>query len=143
MCVACFFLSSFFFTFASSLLSYFLALPPLFVLFLSLSLYNMLSAALSASTPPSNDTRRPPSVNNSDDSGEQQPRTAHIRIVPHLDSSRSLVFSIIERDLTEDTVLKIGRFTDRFLTSNRITFRSKVVSRGHAEIWSTGGKVCV
>lgn len=126
-----------------SLLSYFLALPPPFVLFLSLSLYNMLSAALSASTPPSNDTRRPPSVNNSDDSGEQQPRTAHIRIVPHLDSSRSLVFSIIERDLTEDTVLKIGRFTDRFLTSNRITFRSKVVSRGHAEIWSSGGKVCV
>ncbi|CDS07995.1 hypothetical protein LRAMOSA01944 [Lichtheimia ramosa] len=103
----------------------------------------MLSAALSASTPPSNDTRRPPSVNNSDDSGEQQPRTAHIRIVPHLDSSRSLVFSIIERDLTEDTVLKIGRFTDRFLTSNRITFRSKVVSRGHAEIWSTGGKVYI
>ncbi|KAI7875806.1 SMAD/FHA domain-containing protein [Lichtheimia hyalospora FSU 10163] len=102
----------------------------------------MLSAALSASTPPSNDTRRPPSVNNSDDSGEQ-PRTAHIRIVPHLDSSRSLVFSIIERDLTEDTVLKIGRFTDRFLTSNRITFRSKVVSRGHAEIWSTGGKVYI
>ena len=115
--------------------------PPPFVL-LFLSLYNMLSAALSASTPPSNDTRRPPSVNNSDDSGEQ-PRTAHIRIVPHLDSSRSLVFSIIERDLTEDTVLKIGRFTDRFLTSNRITFRSKVVSRGHAEIWSTGGKVCI
>lgn len=40
-------------------------------------------------------------------------------------------------------MLKIGRFTDRFLTSNRITFRSKVVSRGHAEIWSTGGKVYI
>lgn len=151
VCVACFFSLPF---------SYICIFAPLFLLLFrshhhtphppfctcsSLSLYNMLSAALSASTPPSNDTRRPPSVNNSDDSGEQQqqPRTAHIRIVPHLDSSRSLVFSIIERDLTEDTVLKIGRFTDRFLTSNRITFRSKVVSRGHAEIWSSGGKVCV
>lgn len=65
----------------------------------------------------------------------------HIRIVPHLESSRSLVFAVIEQDVRENTVIKIGRFTDRFLTPNRITFRSKVVSRGHAELWSEDGKV--
>ena len=65
----------------------------------------------------------------------------HIRIVPHLDSPRSLVFGVIERDVQENAILKIGRFTERFLSPNRITFRSKVVSRGHAEIWTEGGKV--
>lgn len=49
---------------------------------------------------------------------------------------------MIEREVREGTVLKIGRFTDRFLSNNRITFRSKVVSRGHAEIWTEAGKVC-
>ncbi|KAI9254450.1 hypothetical protein BDA99DRAFT_158014 [Phascolomyces articulosus] len=68
------------------------------------------------------------------------PPPPHIRIVPHLDSPRSLVFSVIERDVRQDTILKIGRFTERFLSPNRITFRSKVVSRGHAEIWTEGGK---
>lgn len=66
----------------------------------------------------------------------------HIRIVPHLDTSHSLVFDIIERDLLSNTVLKIGRFTDRFFNMDRITFKSKVVSRGHAEIWVENDKVC-
>lgn len=66
----------------------------------------------------------------------------HIRIVPHLDSSpNSLVFNIIERDLFQDTVLKIGRFTDRFYNHDRITFKSKVVSRGHAEIYIENDQV--
>jgi pSer/pThr/pTyr-binding forkhead associated (FHA) protein len=66
-----------------------------------------------------------------------------IRIVPHLDSSHSLVFNIIERDLfnNDTTVLKIGRFTDRFFDMNRITFKSKVVSRGHAEIGLNNNQV--
>lgn len=67
----------------------------------------------------------------------------HLRIVPHLDSSpNSLVFNIIERDLFSDTVIKIGRFTDRFYNLDRITFKSKVVSRGHAEIWVENDQVC-
>lgn len=65
----------------------------------------------------------------------------HLRIVPHLDSTRSLVFGIIERDVTDDTLLKIGRFTDKYISPTRITFKSKVVSRGHAEIWAKNGKV--
>ncbi|KAI9316253.1 SMAD/FHA domain-containing protein, partial [Dichotomocladium elegans] len=67
----------------------------------------------------------------------------HIRIVPHLESSRSLVFDVIERDLRDGVMLKIGRFSDRFLPPNRITFRSKVVSRGHAELWIENAKIYI
>ncbi|CEP07858.1 hypothetical protein [Parasitella parasitica] len=59
----------------------------------------------------------------------------HLRIVPHIEPSHSVVFDIIQRDFSNDTVLKIGRFTDKVPSLDRITFKSKVVSRGHAEIW--------
>ena len=72
-----------------------------------------------------------------------------IRLVPHLDSRRSLRFEAIGRDLREgDAALRIGRFTDRSglglaainaLGSNKLAFRSKVVSRAHAEIWVESG----
>ncbi|KAF5354055.1 hypothetical protein D9756_006971 [Leucocoprinus leucothites] len=68
-----------------------------------------------------------------------------IRLVPHLDTRRSLRFDPIGRDLREgDPALRIGRFTDRSglglsainsVNSNKLAFRSKVVSRAHAEIW--------
>ncbi|EIN05625.1 SMAD/FHA domain-containing protein [Punctularia strigosozonata HHB-11173 SS5] len=68
-----------------------------------------------------------------------------IRLVPHLDSRRSLRFDAIARDVREgDPPLRIGRFTDRSgmglaaanaLSSNKLAFKSKVVSRAHAEIW--------
>ncbi|KAI9491856.1 hypothetical protein BDB00DRAFT_873890 [Zychaea mexicana] len=93
----------------------------------------------SSSSSNHNDSARTNSENCISETNEDSP-TPHIRIVPHLDSPRSLVFSVIERDVRGDTVLKIGRFTERFLSPNRITFRSKVVSRGHAEIWTEGGK---
>ncbi|KAF9442443.1 hypothetical protein P691DRAFT_779414 [Macrolepiota fuliginosa MF-IS2] len=72
--------------------------------------------------------------------------THRIRLVPHLDTRRSLRFDPIGRDLREgDPALRIGRFTDRSglglsainsLNSNKLAFRSKVVSRAHAEIWT-------
>ncbi|TRM59030.1 hypothetical protein BD626DRAFT_409606 [Schizophyllum amplum] len=72
-----------------------------------------------------------------------------IRLVPHLESRRSLRFDAISRDLKEgDPPLRIGRFTDRSgmglaavnaLGSNKLAFKSKVVSRAHAEIWVEGG----
>lgn len=69
-------------------------------------------------------------------------KKTHLRIVPHLDTSpNSLVFDIIERDLVNDTVLKVGRFTDRFYSMDRITFKSKVVSRGHAELFIQNDQV--
>ncbi|EMD36391.1 hypothetical protein CERSUDRAFT_66022 [Gelatoporia subvermispora B] len=77
--------------------------------------------------------------------------THRIRLVPHLDSRRSLRFDPICRDVREgDAPLRIGRFTDRSglglaaanaLGSNKLAFKSKVVSRAHAEIWAeTGGR---
>ncbi|KAI0746658.1 hypothetical protein C8Q80DRAFT_1104876 [Daedaleopsis nitida] len=74
-----------------------------------------------------------------------------IRLVPHLDSRRSLKFDPISRDVREgDAPLRIGRFTDRSglglaaanaMGSNKLAFKSKVVSRAHAEIWvESGGK---
>ncbi|KAF8962064.1 hypothetical protein BDZ97DRAFT_1663358 [Flammula alnicola] len=72
-----------------------------------------------------------------------------IRLVPHLDTRRSLRFDAISRDLGEgNPALRIGRFTDRSglglaavnaLGSNKLAFRSKVVSRAHAEIWVEHG----
>ncbi|KAI0816860.1 SMAD/FHA domain-containing protein [Trametes gibbosa] len=72
-----------------------------------------------------------------------------IRLVPHLDSRRSLRFDPISRDVREgDTPLRIGRFTDRSglglaaanaMGSNKLAFKSKVVSRAHAEIWVESG----
>lgn len=74
-----------------------------------------------------------------------------IRLVPHLDSRRTLCFEAICRNVKEgDTPLRIGRFTDRSgsglaaantMNSNKLAFKSKVVSRAHAEIWvEAGGK---
>ncbi|KAK3835955.1 MAG: SMAD/FHA domain-containing protein [Linnemannia elongata] len=64
----------------------------------------------------------------------------HIRIVPHLDAPRSLHFEVVDKDVPEGFVLKIGRFTDKQALPNRVTFKSKVVSRGHAEIFTEHGK---
>ncbi|KAF9969940.1 hypothetical protein BGZ65_011506, partial [Modicella reniformis] len=64
----------------------------------------------------------------------------HIRIVPHLDAPRSLHFEVVDKDVPEGFVLKIGRFTDKQSLPNRVTFKSKVVSRGHAEIFTEQGK---
>ncbi|KAG0697244.1 SMAD/FHA domain-containing protein [Suillus ampliporus] len=51
--------------------------------------------------------------------------THRIRLVPHLDSRRTLRFEPISRDIRDgDTPLRIGRFTDR----SGIAFKSKVVS---------------
>ena len=80
--------------------------------------------------------------------------THRIRLVPHLDTRRSLRFDAITRTLKEgDPALRIGRFTDRSglglaginnSTSSKLAFRSKVVSRAHAEIWvETGGRFFV
>lgn len=62
-----------------------------------------------------------------------------LRLVPHLESSRSLHFDPVDRDLASFDVLRVGRFTERSQPGSadplRIAFKSKVVSRGHAEIW--------
>ncbi|KAI9498134.1 hypothetical protein BDB00DRAFT_784210 [Zychaea mexicana] len=60
----------------------------------------------------------------------------HVRIVPSIDNPRrSLIFDIVDRELKGGSVVKIGRFTDRSVTTNHVSFKSKVVSRTHCEIW--------
>ncbi|KAF8749083.1 SMAD FHA protein [Rhizoctonia solani] len=66
-----------------------------------------------------------------------------LRLVPHLDpQARTLHFEPIVREVKAGgPVLRIGRFTERVVTASRqpdstkIAFKSKVVSRAHAEIW--------
>jgi len=69
--------------------------------------------------------------------------THRIRLVPHLDSTRSLHFEAISRDVRQgDSPLRIGRFTEQpGNNSNKLAFKSKVVSRGHAEVWFDSGTV--
>lgn len=74
-----------------------------------------------------------------------------IQFVSYPDTSRSpnpLTFDKIERDLIEGVVVKIGRqvnrpgnTTDGLANDNAIWFKSKVVSRSHAEIWAKDGQV--
>lgn len=87
----------------------------------------------------------------SSSSPTMNPQPYRIRLVPHLDSRRSLRFDPITRDLRQgEPPLRIGRFTDRSglgisainsTNPDKLAFRSKVVSRVHAEIWvADGGK---
>ena len=71
-----------------------------------------------------------------------QPTNHSIRLVPHLElSQRSLHFEPLHRKITQQAGLQIGRFNERINGQPReergdlrVTFRSKVVSRTHAEI---------
>lgn len=102
-------------------------------------------------TSPAMPLAAPPQVNRGLSSTSSSPNQTHrIRLVPHLDSRRTLRFEPITRDLRDDDPpLRIGRFTDRsgigfnaanLLSSNKLAFKSKVVSRSHAEIWLESGK---
>jgi len=69
-------------------------------------------------------------------------RSYHVRLVPHLEaSSRSLHFEPVNREFKSNGCIRIGRYNDRGpaigpndLKSQRVAFKSKVVSRSHAEI---------
>ncbi|GAA6018530.1 hypothetical protein JCM11491_006436 [Sporobolomyces phaffii] len=99
----------------------------------------------------SSGTAQPPAVNVTATASSTGAETAEnlqrLRLVPHLESSRSLHFEPIERDLAPSAIVKVGRFTDRSNQHQsqagssptdpaRVAFKSKVVSRGHAEIWA-------
>lgn len=99
-------------------------------------------------------TNAPQSNANSPQTVSPSTNTAphRIRLVPHLENSRSLHFDPITRECKEGaSAIRIGRFTDRSGVSTnsnslqgKIAFKSKVVSRGHAEIWcEANGKVCL
>jgi len=71
------------------------------------------------------------------------PGAHRLRLVPHLDSRRSLKFDAVTRDLVVgDAPLRVGRFTDRSNIAgdtnanvsvaghNKLAFKSKVCLRG-------------
>ncbi|GAA5903757.1 hypothetical protein JCM8208_006569 [Rhodotorula glutinis] len=119
--------------------------------------FSSLTATTSLPNPPPNRPRATTTASGDgggDTSGEQ-PAVQKLRLVPHLESSRSLHFDPIERDLAPFAIVRVGRFTDRSqqhggasggaTSANaqrgtatepaRVAFKSKVVSRGHAEVW--------
>ncbi|RKP09738.1 SMAD/FHA domain-containing protein, partial [Thamnocephalis sphaerospora] len=82
---------------------------------------------------------------------------SHLRLVPYLTNVQvgtaptlapSLRFTVVERAIREGTVVKVGRHTERSARHrpavlgmpDDILFKSKVVSRAHAEIWVDDGK---
>ncbi|OLY84779.1 putative E3 ubiquitin-protein ligase dma1 [Smittium mucronatum] len=83
-----------------------------------------------------------PSETSSETPADSQTSIPHIRIVPHIvDVRHCLYFDVIDRDVPESLVLKVGRFTEKFSHQlSRVAFKSKVVSRSHAEIWSENGE---
>ncbi|KAI8366895.1 SMAD/FHA domain-containing protein [Blakeslea trispora] len=60
-----------------------------------------------------------------------------IKLVPNVGiTNRCFVFDVVDRELERGgPVLKLGRYSDRTIVSDRLSFKSKVVSRYHAEIW--------
>lgn len=65
-----------------------------------------------------------------------------LRLVPHLEATtRSLHFDPVVHEMRPSVPLRVGRFNERPTEAApgpqdmRIAFRSKVVSRAHAEIW--------
>ncbi|KAI9471872.1 MAG: hypothetical protein EXX96DRAFT_582056 [Benjaminiella poitrasii] len=72
--------------------------------------------------------------------------TVHVRIVPSIENpSRSLIFDIVDRELEVGSVIKVGRYSERHANDiDCMSFRSKVVSRCHCEIWvGTDGKLYI
>lgn len=68
----------------------------------------------------------------------------HIKLVPNVGmTNRCFVFDVVNRELElGGSGLKLGRYSDRTIVSDRLSFKSKVVSRYHAEIWlAEDGKV--
>ncbi|BGP24331.1 membrane protein [Rhodotorula toruloides] len=117
--------------------------------------FSPLAATTSLPNPPNDGSSTPSRAGTAPDSSTtDSTQVQKIRLVPHLESSRSLHFEPIERDLAPFAIIRVGRFTDRHshhgsgsssTNTNaargtpqepaRIAFKSKVVSRGHAEIW--------
>ncbi|KAJ1918612.1 hypothetical protein H4219_002485 [Mycoemilia scoparia] len=94
------------------------------------------TTAPTSSSAPTGQQHRNNNVDTNNDAEEN--KVPHIRIVPHIvDVRKCLYFEVIDRDVPEGQVLKVGRFTERASQQlSRIAFKSKVVSRVHAEIWS-------
>ena len=83
---------------------------------------------------------------NNEEDNEENKKSYKIRFLPQLENDRSPNFFIINRQLKTGKMIKLGRYTDKSNNEQKlcggggdkhsltINFRSKVVSRNHAEI---------
>lgn len=88
-------------------------------------------------------TRRRATIANTTTTTPESDLKVHVRIVPNIENpSRSLIFDIVDRELQVGSVIRIGRYSERHANLNCMSFKSKVVSRCHSEVWvETDGKV--
>ncbi|KAI8074209.1 uncharacterized protein B0P05DRAFT_580108 [Gilbertella persicaria] len=82
-------------------------------------------------------SRRFNSLRRSANKTTEPKKKIRIKLVPNVGiTNRCFVFDVIDRELERGgSVLKLGRYSDRTVISDRLSFKSKVVSRYHAEIW--------
>ncbi|KAI9008435.1 hypothetical protein CLU79DRAFT_723347 [Phycomyces nitens] len=67
-----------------------------------------------------------------------------IKLIPNVNiSGPCFIFDVIERTLEPGFTYPIGRFSDRSNVSRGISFKSKVVSRSHAQMWTVNGKLFI
>lgn len=98
-------------------------------------------ATISATTATSSSTNN---TNNESEPQRRPPKAVHVRIVPNIENpSRSLIFDVFDRELQPAVYIKFGRFTDRSQSPTHMSFKSKVVSRSHCEIWVERGKLYI
>ena len=95
---------------------------------------NISPSSGTATGTPATRTVSTPTPSNNNNNGEI---SLYVRIVPNIENpSRCIIFDIIDRDMKAGTVIKIGRFAERFpVSSDHMSFKSKVVSRSHCEVW--------
>lgn len=98
---------------------------------------------LSASTPTSpNNLNSPTSLNNNRPNNETVNSAPRLKLVPNIGATtQGFIFNIIDRQLEPNVIYRIGRFSERDLAPDKFCFKSKVVSRNQAEIWTENGKV--
>ncbi|KAG2193417.1 hypothetical protein INT47_006614 [Mucor saturninus] len=103
------------------------------------------SAPRPASSRSESTTRRRATIAASTDIPQQNGIKVHVRIVPNIENpSRSLIFDIVDRELQVGSVIRIGRYSERHANLNCMSFKSKVVSRCHSEVWvETDGKLYI
>lgn len=69
------------------------------------------------------------------------PVIGSIRFVPHIEytARQTLNFEPMERKAHDSAHLRVGRHNDKSQNRTSISFKSKVVSRSHAEVWCDAG----
>ncbi|KAK9477573.1 hypothetical protein V1514DRAFT_333663 [Lipomyces japonicus] len=110
---------------------------------------NVLAADLTNATTGTAAAAAAAGANTSTNTGAPAEEEAAIRMTPFMDHSSTtpaLYFEPIERKGKQGAVIRLGRYTDKkelaklALAYAPVVFKSKVVSRSHAELWAENGQ---